>query len=171
MDIRTTANKAVQEIAIEDCPFDLPEATFFIVTPANELIVLGTHPDLYLGLEVLRNNIDAFLALVPRNTLSEAKMIGVVSCGWATPLEDSNDIPPSQNPARRRCRIAAVVDTHLHFAAAVQFESDTNDIVINDTVSDFGICLELRMTMERLLTHRFAAEINLLEAGQEMDLG
>jgi len=132
MDIRTTASKAVQEIAIEECPFDLSEATFSVVFPSNELILLGTHEDLYLGLEVLRDNINAFLALLPRNTLSEAKMIGVVSCGWATPLEDSNDIPPSQNPARRRCRIAAVVNTRLHLAAAVQFESDTDEIVIKE---------------------------------------
>ncbi len=170
MDIRITASQAIKQVAVEDSPFDLPSASFFVVTPSGELITLGTHDDLYTGLQVLRDNIDAFLALVPRNTLDDARMIGVVSCGWAAPLADSDQMPPSQNPSRRRCRIAAVVDTQLHFAAAVQFESEPDDIVIDDSVSDFGICRELRMTMEALVAHRFEAAINLLGASQDLEL-
>lgn len=170
MDIRIIASQAIKQIAVEDSAFDLPSASFFVVTPSGELITLGTHDDLYTGLQVLRDNIDAFLALVPRNTLDDARMIGVVSCGWAAPLADSDQMPPSQNPSRKRCRIAAVVDTQLHFVAAVQFESTPHDIVIDDSVSDFGICLELRMTMEALVTHRFEAAINLLDASQDLEL-
>lgn len=169
MDIRPIASQAIKQIAVDDSPFDLPSAVFFVVSPSGELITLGTHDDLYTGLQVLRENIDAFLALVPRNTLDDARMIGVVSCGWAAPLADSDQMPPSENPARKRCRIAAVVDTQLHFAAAVQFESDPDDVIVDDSISDFGICLELRMTMEALVAHRCDTAIKLLDAGQELD--
>ena len=83
MDIKKVVTNAVTTLAIDEAPFDLDAAWFFVVSPAGESIVLGNHQDLYLGLEVLRDNIEAFNALLPPRLLDEAMGLGVISCGWA----------------------------------------------------------------------------------------
>ena len=171
MDTKHIAQRALTEVGCTETPFDLDEAYFFAVLPSNEIVVLGTHGDVYAGLEVMRDNLPNFHALLPPGTIGKAEAIGIVSCGWAAPLDSMGDSrPASASPLRKRCRLAAVVDVQLQFAVAAQFECSSDDIVVDDTGGDIGIPRELRMTVEALLAYRFADQIAALDPGEELEL-
>ena len=171
METKHIAQRALTEVGCTETPYDLDEAYIFAVVPVDEIVVLGTHGDVYAGLEVLRDNLSTFHALLPPGTIGSAIALGVVSCGWAAPLDSLVDgRPASASPLRKRCRLAAVVDLQLQFAAAAQFENDPGEIVVDDSGQDVGIPLEIRVTMEALLAYRFAEEIKSLEPGEELEL-
>ena len=171
MDTKHIAQLALTEVGCDEKPFDLDEAYFFAVLPGDKIVVLGTHRDLYIGLEVFRDNLAMFHVLLPPNTIDKAEALGVVSCGWAAPLDSLSDgQPASASPFRKRCRLSAVVDTSLHFAAAAQFENSPNEIVVDDSESDFGIPRDLRATVEVLLAYRFAEQLITLQPGEELEL-
>lgn len=171
METKHTAQRALTEVGCTENPYDLDEAYIFAVVPGDEIVVLGTHGDVYAGLEVLRDNLSTFHALLPPGTIDKAEALGIVSCGWAAPLDSMGDgRPASASPLRKRCRLAAVVDLQLRFAAAAQFENTPDEIVVDDSGWDIGIPLELRVTMEALLSYRFADEVRSLKPGEELEL-
>lgn len=170
METKHIAQRALTEVGCTESPYDLDEAYFFAVLPSEQIVVLGTHRDLYAGLEVLRDNLPGFHALLPPGTIGCAKALGVVTCGWAAPLGSIDDNrPASASPLRKRCRLAALVDTDLLFAVAAQFENNPDDIVVDGTGGDFGIPLELRATVEALLSYRFTEQIASLAPSEEFE--
>jgi hypothetical protein len=171
MNTKHTAQKALTEVGCTDDPFDLSEAYFFAVLPDDAIVVLGTHTDVFEGLEVMRDNLPQFHDLLPPGTIGSAVAIGVVSCGWAAPLDAMGDgRPASASPLRRRCRLAALVDSSLGFGVAAQFENSPDEIVVDDSGPDQGIPRELKITMEALLAYRFADQISRLIPGEELEL-
>ena len=104
-------------------PYDMQAARMFIFNPDHSIEVISSHQEVYEALENVTNLTD------PR--LLTMRQLGVETCGWAAPVNetgDNDDTPPSAHPARRRCRLIAVVDRNLEVASCLGF-SDTDDLV------------------------------------------
>jgi hypothetical protein len=170
MNLQKTASRALSEVAITDSPFELDEAQLFVVTPYDDIEILGSHRDVYEALEILRDNLDKFKKILPTGLLDEAVAIGVVSTGWAAPLGTIGDNEPaSASPDRRRCRVSALVSSSLEIAIAAVFDNACDEPVVDTATGEFGIPLHLRLTMEALLCDRFAQQIRDLQPGDELE--
>ncbi len=170
MNLHDTASRALSEVAATDSPFDLDEAHLFVVSPYDDIQILGTHRDVYEALEILRDNMDKFKKILPAGLLDEAVAIGVVSTGWAAPLGSiGEDEPASASPERRRCRVSALVSTSLEIAIAAVFDDPADEPMVDTATGEFGIPLHLRLTMEALLCDRFADQIRALQPGDELE--
>jgi len=171
MNLHDTASRALSEVAQTDSPFELDEAQYFVVSPFDDIQILGSHRDVYEGLEILRDHLDKFQRVLPTGMLEKAVALGVISTGWAAPLGSLAELQPaSTSPERRRCRVSALVSSSLEIAIAAQFEDDPDEIVVDSSTGDFGITLHLRLTMEAMLCDRFAEQIRALQPGDELEL-
>lgn len=68
-----------------------------------------------------------------RAEVSDMEVVAVLTCGWAAPMDDGDDIAPSQNPNRRRVRLVITFDRERMVSAA-RFQDD-NAVVWDDQQS------------------------------------
>lgn len=110
-----------QTAAINDNPFDMPQARFFIVTTSGEVKLMLSTPDVYLGLSVLP---------AAYQKLGDDSVIGVETVGWAAPMSigSGDDDIPSEHPHRRRIRLVAVINRAREVASAHAFIDDKDNV-------------------------------------------
>ncbi len=112
-----------------DDPFHLDKAILFAIETFNGetpmTIPLGMNKDIYEMLD------DHELA----RELTPYTKFGIVTCGWASPIEDDdtedNSLRPSEHPKKRRVRLF----TMLHgqdFLSAIRFQDDPEVIYDDD---------------------------------------
>jgi hypothetical protein len=132
-DIIGIAEKAEDTLntLLADDGFSLSSARLYGVTLGGEegvmLSLLSEHPDVYDLLESKK----AKLAL-------SFDFIGVVTTGWAAPLNENGEVEgaPSQHAERRRVRLMVIADKE-GVASVLRF-ADTPDEVVTDPGSATG---------------------------------
>lgn len=132
-DIIGIAEKAEDTLntLLADDGFSLSSARLYGVTLGGEegvmLSLLSEHPDVYDLLESKK----AKLAL-------SFDFIGVVTTGWAAPLNENGEVEgaPSQHAQRRRVRLMVIADKE-GVASVLRF-ADTPDEVVTDPGSATG---------------------------------
>lgn len=126
----------------DENPFDISSARVFAIDNEGQLKMMISTPDVYMGLKVLPAAYDQ---------LGEAEVIGVETCGWASPFEstDGAECAPSEHPRRRRVRLVAVVNRVQDVASALAFEDEMEDVQTN--ISGDGCLAEaLKDCMSRI---------------------
>jgi hypothetical protein len=121
-----TAEKAISDELNGD--FDLKQAMFFSINETDDgrvaLVLAGEHGDVY---DLLNSDDSRAVAKV-------SDYIAVLTCGWASPITESDDpengVAPSQHPQRRRVRLMVFAGKD-GWASVMRF-SDTPDETITD---------------------------------------
>ena len=130
IEIATKAEDSLNALLADD-GFSLPSARLYGVTLGGEegvmLSLLSEHPDVYDLLESKK----AKLALA-------FDFIGVVTVGWAAPLNDNGEVEgkPSEHAQRRRVRLMVIADKE-GVASVLRF-ADEPDEVVTDPGSATG---------------------------------
>lgn len=131
MDIQQHALEALHNISTTDQPFDMSNAIVFVLGFDDRRAVITEYPDVYVALETIGAEVARIDSAIAGNPLLGARALGVLTCGWAAPVEDG-EIPPSCHPERRRVRLAAIATTDLVIGSAVIFQDDIDQPVFDD---------------------------------------
>ena len=125
-----TATEMWHELATHhDDPYEMKKARIFAISANGFSRVLVTAGDVYDALD-----------LTTKKTLNADEIgIGVETCGWASPLQDTNTkkgkrenkLAPSQHPQRRRVRLITLVNMNLEAGSALGF-SDEGEIITDE---------------------------------------
>ncbi len=116
-------------------PFNSQQARMFTFDSSQTIWVVSSHVDVYEALEQIQDLSN------PNPKLQTMTHLGIETCGWAAPVDetgDNDDTPPSEHPARRRCRLIAVVDRNLEVASALGFQNEPLNKIITDNGSARG---------------------------------
>lgn len=120
--------QVVEEMVNRDFGYDLGKAMLFAINEVDEdnsvtMTLAGEHGDVY---DLLDSEDSHLVAKV-------SDYVAVVTCGWASPLQDTDDdeIAPSQHPQRRRVRLVVMANKE-GVASVLRFQDDT------ETVTDEG---------------------------------
>ena len=107
--------------------FDLKTALFFAINETDDgvaMVLAGEHGDVY---DLLDSDDSRAVAKV-------SDYVALVTCGWASPITESDDpengVAPSQHPQRRRVRLMVFAGKD-GWASVMRF-SDTPDETITD---------------------------------------
>ena len=131
MDIQQHALEALRNISTTDQPFDMSNAIVFVLGFDDRRTVITEYPDVYVALETIGTEVARIDSAIAGNPLLGARALGVLTCGWAAPIEDG-ETPPSCHPERRRVRLAAIATTDLVIGSAVIFQDDIDQPVFDD---------------------------------------
>jgi hypothetical protein len=108
--------------------FEVKSAHIFGVTLNGDdgEIVLGkpqTHGDVYRLLESNK----------ARSLAKKAQFVAILTCGWAAPVDDpeTDDVPPSVHPRRRRVRLVVVANRD-GVASVLRFEDDADETLVDE---------------------------------------
>jgi len=153
MDIKQVAETAFRVIAPTDTPYMQTAATIFLVAPNGELLTITEYPDVYLALETVTQRCADLDAALPGQPLTTATAIGVITCGWAAPAGDHDDIPPSVHPSRRRVRLVLVVDRGLATGSIIGFQDDPDKLVYDDGRAQGALCDAAQDAMRAINRH------------------
>jgi len=117
--------------------FDLKTALFFAINETDDgvaMVLAGEHGDVY---DLLDSDDSRAVAKV-------SDYVALVTCGWASPIKDSDDpeqgVAPSQHPDRRRVRLMVFAGKD-GWASVMRF-SDTPDETITDDGTARGALAE-----------------------------
>jgi len=129
MSIMALASKVDELITL---PADQKTAKLIAVFGTNELEItsddlaqVAEHGDVY----------DLLESDIARSTAQFADAITLVTCGWASPIDNSEDednqVAPSQHPERRRVRLV-VTATREHTASVLRFSDDWDNPITDE---------------------------------------
>ncbi len=104
----------------------LDSASIWVETSDKHMIQIVNHGDIYSMLED-RGTIRA---------LKDYDFFTVLTCGWGAPIDESmsptgEEIPPSQNPKRRRIRLLIGANA-TGVASVIRFQDDPNEIITDE---------------------------------------
>jgi len=106
--------------------YDVPKAQLFSIAKTED------------GLKFVKanENGDVYDLLTSRKSVTVAKKayaIGVLTVGWAAPVEDDDhsDLAPSEHPKRRRVRLICVASRE-DVASVLRFQDDNDNPITDD---------------------------------------
>ena len=112
----------------DEFAFSLPEAMLIgITTDENGKLIdvqpeVASDPDIYTLLEKVNPEV-----------VSVFSAVGLITCGWAAPINDETgepDMAPSQSPHRRRVRLFACVSRE-GVASVLRFQDDPDTPILD----------------------------------------
>jgi hypothetical protein len=127
----------------DDDPFALTRSRLFDLSGSGELRLIVEPIDAYVAAAV----IPALQA-----TIGDSPFVAIETGGWAAPLgevEDS-DLPPSEQPSRRRVRVVLVSDRSGNVASAIGFSDDPESVICDCEVGEGRLLDAFRSAMKQL---------------------
>ena len=97
--------------------FYMEAATLYSII-GESVLPVATNNDIYAMLESDSN--------IP--LCVNAEFIGVATTGWAAPVDDGSELPPSQHPERRRVRLVVVTDGRV-MSSVMSMSGESDEIV------------------------------------------
>ena len=131
MDIQQHALEALHNISTTDQPFDMSNAIVFVLGFDDRRTVITEYPDVYVALDTIGTEVARIDNAIAGNPLLGARALGVLTCGWAAPVEDG-ETPPSCHPERRRVRLAAIATTDLVTGSVLEFQDTPDEPIFDD---------------------------------------
>lgn len=100
--------------------WDLPSASMWVLTNKGDMVCVSRHPDVYelLEDEETVKNVMGF------------EFFAILTCGWAAPIDDLDDLPPSKHKKRRRVRLVVGSD-YNGVASVVRFQDKPDETVVD----------------------------------------
>jgi hypothetical protein len=131
MDIQHHTHEALHNITTTDQPFDMANAVVFVLGHDEQRTPITEYPDIYIALETITTDVARIDEAINGNPLLGARALGVVTCGWAAPIDDG-ETPPSCHPQRRRVRLAMIATSDLITGSVLEFQDDPNQPIFDD---------------------------------------
>ena len=125
-------------------PFKIEKARIFAISAEGFARVFVEAGDVYEALDECGKYI-----------LSKDEIgIGVETCGWASPIDktDDDEIAPSKHPKRRRVRLVSCVNTKLEAGSALGFSGDA-DLVVDEGKAKGSLADALINAMKQMVVH------------------
>ncbi len=136
----------------EKNPFHLKYATIWTLTENNKLERIMAGRDIYTLLENKNAKIK----------LTNKKSFGIITCGWAAPIDNmknNEDFPrPSEHPERIRVRLVVCAD-YNGVASVMRFQNKKNEIVTDEGQAKGSLADAINKLMEEIIT----AQINKIK--------
>jgi len=66
-----------------------------------------------------------------RKLAKKSDFVAILTCGWAAPADDSDEIAPSSHPKRRRVRLV-IVANRKQVASVLRFQDQPHDTVLDE---------------------------------------
>ena len=131
MDIQSHALDALHNINTTDQPFDMVNAVVFVLGHDEKRTLITEYPDIYIALETITKDVARIDKAINANPLLAARALGVLTCGWAAPV-DGGKTTPSRHPQRRRVRFAMIATCDLMIGSALEFQDDPESPIFDD---------------------------------------
>jgi hypothetical protein len=157
MDIQHHALAALREIIPHHHPFDARNATVFVVGYDDQRTTITECPDIYIALDTLRSDVARIDQAIHGNPLLGARALGVLTCGWAAPI-DSDDTAPSQHPLRRRVRLSVIATSDLLTGSALEFQDDPDNSILDDGAATGSLRDALLEAMRAVLAYQLTVD-------------
>ena len=77
----------------------------------------------------------------------------LATCGWAAPIGEDDDIPPSEHPLRRRVRLMCVADTN-GVASVVRFSDKPEEAISDDGRATGSLADALASLREKVINKK-----------------
>lgn len=144
-----------QAISIEDKVrvrvgnmYDLKFASVWVTNADGEIDCVAQSSDVY----DLLDDKKTFKAIKDYDTFS------ILTCGWASPLESTDEnTPPSQHPQKRRVRLL-VHATEFGVASVLRFKDDGDEIVTDDGAATGSLAETVMELMDKKMTNMMKKE-------------
>lgn len=132
-----TTTETLREVALSiesalhtEIGFNEPKAVLLSLSNVDTEVswqVASRHGDVYQ----LLSSPEALL------TAKASDAIGLVTCGWASPVSNTemDDLPPSVHPGRRRVRIFVVADKATRRISVLRFQDQQDDVVVDESTA------------------------------------
>jgi len=98
--------------------YNLPHASLWVLNDSGNMVCRQTHPDVY---ELLSDDYAVKM-------IEGYDFFAILTCGWAAPLSDGDDVVPSKSKNRRRVRLMVGAD-YNGVASVLRFEDMPDEIV------------------------------------------
>lgn len=122
--IAKESEKSINDILMDN-PYNLPNSVLYGLTMSGETIEIdhiSEHEDVYQLLSTDSSKI-----------MEKYKYVGVVTTGWASPLNDDGEAEgaPSQHPERRRVRLMVIANRE-NVVSVLRFEDEPNEPIFDE---------------------------------------
>jgi len=140
--------------------YNLPHASLWVLNDSGNMVCCQTSPDVY---ELLSGDYTVKM-------VEGYDFFAILTCGWAAPLSDEDDVVPSKSKNRRRVRLMVGADFN-GVASVLRFE-DTPDEIVVDTGSARGsladAVMDLFKNKQKAETDKLIKKMsNMLEGEQQ----
>lgn len=128
-------------------PFDAESAVLFLLDADGKAHVLSRNEDVYCGLQEM-----SAITLQPEHVA-----VGVMTTGWAAPLNDEGpeSIAPSEHPSRERVQLCVVCDRTFRVLSIITFSSNDESLIDDSGRGPLADALAVTMlTMLRTVARR-----------------
>lgn len=128
--------------------YDLPFASVWVTNADGEIDCVAKSGDVY----DLLDDKKTFKAIKDYDTFS------ILTCGWAAPLESTDEnTPPSQHPERRRVRLL-VHATEFGVATVLRFQDDDDEIITDEGQARGSLADAVMGLMDKKMTNMMKRE-------------
>ena len=128
--------------------YDLKWASVWVANTNGEVDCVAKSPDVYALLE----DEETFNAIDGYDTFS------ILTCGWAAPVETTDeDTPPSQHPEKRRVRLL-VHATEFGVASVLRFKDKNDEIVTDEGQARGSLADAVMELMDKKMTNMIKRE-------------
>lgn len=128
--------------------YDLPWASVWVNDTDGGMLCVAKSGDIY---DLLDDN-NTLKAIDGYDTFS------ILTCGWAAPLESTDEnTPPSQHPEKRRVRLL-VHATEFGVASVLRFKDDDDEIVTDEGSARGSLADAVMDLMAKKITYMMKKE-------------
>lgn len=128
--------------------YDLPFASVWVTNADGEIDCVAKSGDIY----DLLDDKKTFKAIQDYDTFS------ILTCGWAAPLESTDEnTPPSQHPEKRRVRLL-VHATEFGVVSVMRFQDDDDEIVTDEGKATGSLADAVMGLMNKKMTNMMKRE-------------
>lgn len=128
--------------------YDLPFASVWVTNADGEIDCVAKSGDVY----DLLDDKKTFKAIQDYDTFS------ILTCGWAAPLESTDEnTPPSQHPERRRVRLL-VHATEFGVVSVMRFQDNDDEIVTDEGKATGSLADAVMGLMDKKMTNMMKRE-------------
>lgn len=117
------ATEVEQRLNDTQVGYNITKAQLYSVTKYGEFTIANTCGDVY---ELLSDSESVEVA-------STSDFVAVLTCGWASPVSNTDDdeLAPSQHPQRRRVRLFVLANRH-GVASVLRFQDEPDEVVTDE---------------------------------------
>jgi len=98
--------------------YNLPHASLWVLNDSGNMVCRQTNTDVY----------ELLLGELTVKMVEGYDFFAILTCGWAAPLSDGDDVVPSKSKNRRRVRLMVGAD-YNGVASVLRFEDTPDEIV------------------------------------------
>jgi len=156
MDIQHIAESALRNAFAGKAESERIGATIFVQTIVGDTVIISEAVDPYVALHAIASSCKQLDNALIGYPLLDAVALGVVTAGWAAPLDDKG-VAPASHPYRQRVRIALVVSENLVAGTVIGFTDDPDDLLFDEYQAEGSLSEAALTAMRAIIDYRLEA--------------